>query len=154
MLGQDCRTNPLGRLNMILDDLAKPRPLGFHRRTYKRPKSRRGPTNIKIPNERGEMNLILNRLKLLDRRRQQEARIRDRIDAITPCRISISEELSRLPLAAKLLDRFIRNQMLNALLRERSLHRGRIIQIDVQLIRPDHHADLLAETSSLFFGPP
>src|SRR4051794_37059968 len=76
------------RQDMILNDLAKPRPLGFNRRTYQRPKARGGPTNIKIPNERGEMNLILNRLKLLDRRRQQKARVCDQIDSIAPSGIS------------------------------------------------------------------
>src|SRR6266496_391212 len=78
--------------------------------TYQRPNARCGPANIKIPNERSEMNFVLNRLKLLDCRSQQKAGVCDRVDSIAPSRISVGKEVGRMPPMTQLLDSFVGNK--------------------------------------------
>src|SRR5262245_25319801 len=99
------------------------------------------------------MNFILNRLKLLDCRRQPKARVCDWVDSITPSRIAAGKEIGSLPLMAQALDSFVGNQMAKRLVCECRAHRGRIAPIDPWRVRPNHQARGLAGASGLFFGP-
>lgn len=53
------------------------------------------------------MNLILNRLEFFDRRRQQKARICDRVDSLAPSRVSVGKEIDGMTLKTQLLDSFV-----------------------------------------------